>query len=151
MRITPTTILIYCTSLWASTTTTAVRVYNSIYMTLCTEQFNCYIFGTTTAVTTVVVVVAVVVVLAAVDVVVVVVIVLTLTHRYNAVRGHRTGSNNLYSSSSVPYAPNIMRLFLDGTRARGAQIRYVTVYTHIRLAFWRGECLYHRPLGVWLF
>ena len=54
-----------------------------------------------------------------------VVIVLTLTHRYNAVRGHRTGSNNLYSSSSVPYAPNIMRLFLDGTRARGAQIRYV--------------------------
>ena len=41
---------------------------------------------------TVVVVVVVVVVVAVV--VVVVVVVLTLTHRYNAVRGHRTGSNN---------------------------------------------------------
>ena len=44
----------------------------------------------------VVVVVVVVVVIAAVVVVVVVVVavVLTLTHRYNPVRGHRTGSNN---------------------------------------------------------
>ena len=44
----------------------------------------------------VVVVVVVVVVIAAVVVVVVVVVavVLTLTHRYNADRGHRTGSNN---------------------------------------------------------
>ena len=24
-------------------------------------------------------------------------------------------------------------------------------YPYIRLAFWRGESLYHRPLGVWLF
>ena len=53
------------------------------------------------------------------------VVFLTLTHRYNAVRGHRTGSNNLYSSS-VQYEKNIMRLFLDETHARGAQVRYVT-------------------------
>ena len=50
-------------SLWASTTrTTAVRVYISIYMTLCTERFTCCFFGTVSAVTTVVVVVVVVVV-----------------------------------------------------------------------------------------
>ena len=77
-------LLILGTSLWASTTTrTQVRVYNSIhrYMTLRTEHFTCSIFGTTTtAVTT--------------AVVAVVVVVLTLTYRYNAVRGHRTGSNN---------------------------------------------------------
>ena len=97
-------------SLWASTTrTTAVRVYNSIYMTFCTERFTCGSFGTATAVTTAVVAV----------------LVLTLTHRYNAVRGHRTGSNNLFPSS-VQYARNIMRLFLDETHARGVQIRYVT-------------------------
>ena len=47
------------------------------YATLCTEHFTCSIFGTTAAVTTGAVVV-----------------VLTLTHGYNAVRGHRTGSNN---------------------------------------------------------
>ena len=42
-----------------------------------------------------------------------------------------------------------MRLFLDETHARGAQIRDVTrTYT---LGFWRGECLYRRSLGVWLF
>ena len=49
-----------------------------------------------------------------------------LTHRHNAVRGHRTGSDNLYSSSSVQYARIIMGLFLDETHARGAQIRYVS-------------------------
>ena len=77
-------------------------------------------FGTTTAVTTAVVAAAgaVVVVVAAA--------VLTLTHRYHAVRGNRTGSNNLYSSSSDQCARNIMRLFMDETNARGAQIRYVT-------------------------
>ena len=45
-----------------------------------------------------------------------IVVVLTLTHRYNAVRGHRTGSSNLYSSS-VQYALNIRRLFLKHTLA----------------------------------
>ena len=88
---------------------------------LCTERFTCCIFGTI-ALTTVLAVV----------------VVPTLTHRYNAVRGHRTGSNNLYSSSSVQYARNIIRLFLDETHARGAQIRYIT--RTLRLAFWRGEC-----------
>ena len=63
---------------WASTNTTAVRVYiNSIYMTWCTEHFTCSIFGTATAAVTTAAVV-----------------VLKLTHRYHAVRGHRTGSNN---------------------------------------------------------
>ena len=76
-------------------------------------------------------------------------VVLRLIHRYNAVRGHRTGSDNLYSSSSVRYARNIVRLFLDETHARGAQIRYIYV---TRTYVWLfGECLYHRPLGVWLF
>ena len=58
----------------SANTTTAVRVCNnSIYMTLCTEHFTCGIFGATaSAVPTVH---------------------LTLTHRYNAVRGHRTDSN----------------------------------------------------------
>ena len=83
-------------------------------MTLCTERFTCCFFGTTTAVTTAVVAV----------------VVLTLTHRYNAVRGHGTGFNNL--CSSVQYARNIMRLFLDETHARGAQIRYVT-HTYVWL------------------
>ena len=83
-------------------------------MTLCRERFTYCLFGTITAVTT------------ADAVVVVVVVVLTLTHRYHAVRGHRTGSNNLYSSSSDQYARNIMRLFLDEIHARGAQIRYIT-------------------------
>ena len=105
---------------------------------LCTEHFTCCIFGTTTAVTTNFVVV----------VVVVVVVLLTLTHRYNAVRGHRTCSDNLYSSS-VQYARNITRLFFDETHARGAQIRYIC-YPYVILAFWRGQCLFHRPLGVWL-
>ena len=106
----------------ASTTRTIVVagrvylvVYNSIYLT-CTERFTCCFFATTTtsSVTT-----------AVTGVVVVVVVVLTLTHRYYkaAVRGHRTGSNNLYSS--VQYARNIMRLFLYETHARGAQIRDV--------------------------
>ena len=46
-------------------------------MALCTEHFTCSIFGAaTTAVTTATAVV------------------LTSTHGYNAVRGHRTGSNN---------------------------------------------------------
>ena len=57
-------------------------------------------------------------------VVAVVVVVVTSTHRYNAFRGHRTGSNNV--CSSVQYARNIVKLFLDETHARGAQIRYVT-------------------------
>ena len=49
------TIWIPGTSLGASiTTTTEVRVYYSIYVTLCTEHFTCCIFGTTTAVTTVI-------------------------------------------------------------------------------------------------
>ena len=47
---------------------------------------------------------------------------------------HRTCSDNLYSSSSVQYARNNVRLFLDRTHARGAQIRYVT-RTNVRLAF----------------
>ena len=112
------TILIPGTSLWTSTTrTTAVRVYNnSIYMTLCTERFTCCIFGITTAVTTAAVVV----------VVVVVVVVLRLTHRYNAVRGHGTGSTNSCSSSSVQHARSIIWLFLGETHARGSQIRHVT-------------------------
>ena len=84
-------------------------------MTLCTERFTCCIFGITTAVTT-----------AAVVVVVVVVVVLRLTHRYNAVRGHGTGSTNSCSSSSVQYARSIIWLFLGETHARGSQIRYVT-------------------------
>ena len=47
------TVLTPGTSLRASTTiTTSVRVYNCIYMTLCTAHFPCSIFGTTTAVTT---------------------------------------------------------------------------------------------------
>ena len=51
VRIIP-TVLIPDTSLWASTTrTTAVRVYNSINMTLCTEGFTCCFSGTTKAVT----------------------------------------------------------------------------------------------------
>ena len=59
VRIIP-TVLIPDTSLWASTTrTTAVRVYNSIYMTLCTEGFTCCFSGTTNAVTNAVVAVAV--------------------------------------------------------------------------------------------
>ena len=37
------------------------------------------------------------------------------------------------------------------THARGAQICYRYVRVPWRLAFWRGECLYHRPLGVRLF
>ena len=86
-------------------------------MTLCTERFTCCLFGTTTAVTTAVVVAAAAVVAA---------VVITLTHRYHAVRGHRTGSNNLYSSSSDQCGRNIMRLFMDDTHARGAQIRYFT-------------------------
>ena len=80
-------------------------------------------------------------------VVAVVVVVVTSTHRYNAFRGHRTGSNNV--CSSVQYARNIVKLFLDETHARGAQIRYVC-YPYVILAFWRGQCLFHRPLGVWL-
>ena len=40
-----------------------------------------------------------------------------------------------------------MRLFLDKTHARGARI----CYPYVRLAFRRGECLYHRTLGVGLF
>ena len=58
-------------------------------------------------------------------VVVAVDVVLILVHRFNAVCCQRTGSDDLYSSS-VQYARNIMRLFLDGTHPRGAQIRYVT-------------------------
>ena len=50
-------------------------------MMLCTERFACSIVDTSTAVTTAAAVVVVVVV------VVVVFVVLTLTHRYNAVRG----------------------------------------------------------------
>ena len=74
---------------------------------------TCWIFGITTVVTTiVVVVVVVVVVVAAVVVVVVVVLVLTLTHRYSAVRGYRTGSNDLYSSFSAQYERNNMRRLL---------------------------------------
>ena len=62
VRIIP-TVLIPGTSLWASTTrTTAVRVYISIYMTLCTEHFTCCFFGTVSAVTSAVVVAVVVVV-----------------------------------------------------------------------------------------
>ena len=61
-------------------------------MTLCTEHFTCSIFGTSTAVTT-----------AAAAVVAV----LTVTHRYNAVCGHRRG---LYSSSPFQY----VRLPIDG-------------------------------------
>ena len=49
-------------------------------MTLCTERFACSIVDTSTAVTTAAAAVVVVVV-------VVVFVVLTLTHRYNAVRG----------------------------------------------------------------
>ena len=111
VRIIP-TVLMPGTSLWASAIntinrTTALRVYNKrMDKTLCTQRFTCCFFGSATAVTTAVV--------------------LTLTHRYNAVRGHRTGSNNLHFSSSVQYARNIMRLFLDETHARGVQIRYVT-------------------------
>ena len=57
-----------------------------VYMTWWTEHCTCSTFGTTTtAVTTAVVAAAAVVV---------VVVVLTLSHGYNAVRGHRTGSNN---------------------------------------------------------
>ena len=127
LRIIPTTALIPGTSLWASTTrTTAARVYNnSIYMT-CTERFTCCFFGTTTAVTTAVVAV----------------VVLTLTHRYNAVRGHGTGFNNL--CSSVQYARNIMRLFLDETHARGAQIRYVT---HTYVGFLERRVLVPEDVG----
>ena len=107
VRIIP-TILIPSTSLWASSTTIAVRVFqqyiHNVLRAFYLLHFRHYYC---TAVTTVVGV-------------------LTWTHRYNAVRGHRTGSNNLYSSSSVQYARNIMRLFLDETHALGAQIRYVT-------------------------
>ena len=130
VRITP-AINISGTSLWASTTTAAVRVYSTrtvVYAWHCAQHFTRSIFGTTirtNAVTTVVV--------------------LTLTHRYNAWPQDRLQS--LYSSSSVQYARNAMRVFLDETHARGAQIRDVT-RTYIRLAFRRGECLYHRPLGV---
>ena len=35
-------------------------------------------------------------------------------------------TQNLYSSPSVQYTRNIMRLFLDETHARGSQIRHVT-------------------------
>ena len=97
-------------------------------MTLCTERFTCCVFGITTAATTVVVVA-------------VVVVVLTLTHRYcNAVRGHRTGSNNLYSSSFVQYARIIMRLIVDETNARGAQVIYVT-RTHVWLFGEESACI----------
>ena len=106
-------------------------------MTLCRERFTCCIFGPATAVTAAVVA----------AVVAVAVVILTLTHRYSAVGGHRTCSNNLYSSS-VQYARNIMRLFLDETRARGAQIKYVA-RTYVWL--FAEECLYHRPSGIWLF
>ena len=77
----------------------------SIYMPLSTEHCTCCIFGTTTAETTNICCcccgccccccccfcfsVVVVVVAAAAAAAVVVVVVLTLTHRYNAVRGHR--------------------------------------------------------------
>ena len=64
-------LLIPVTSLWASTTATAVRVYNSMYMALCTEHFTCSIFGTITTAAAVAIGV----------------IVLTLTNRYNAVQG----------------------------------------------------------------
>ena len=94
----------------------------------CTERFTCCFFGTTAAVTTAVV--------AVVD--------LTLTHRYNAVRGHRTGSNTVYSSSSIQYARNIMRLFLDETHAHGAQIRYVT-RTYVWLFGEGSACTTGRP------
>ena len=46
-------------------------------MILCTKHFNCSIFGATT-----------------INSAVTVVVVVALTHHYNAVRGHRTGSNN---------------------------------------------------------
>ena len=116
VRIIP-TMFIPGTSLGASATATTLRVYNSIYMALCAEHLTCCIFGTATAAVTTAVVV-------------------TLTCRYsNAVRGHGTGSNNLYPSSSFQYARNI---------GRNACSRCTC------LAFWRGECLYHRPLGVWL-
>ena len=76
----------------------------SIYMPLSTEHCTCCIFGTTTAETTNICCCCcgccccccccfcfsvVVVVVAAAAAAVVVVVVLTLTHRYNAVRGHR--------------------------------------------------------------
>ena len=129
-------VLIPGTSLWASTTrtTSSTSIQQQYIHDVVHRAFYFCFFSTTATVTTAVVAV-----------------VLTLTHRYNAVRGHRTGSNNSYSSSSVQYARNIMRLFLDETHARGAQVRYVTTYVFIRLAFWRGECLYQRPSGIWLF
>ena len=42
-------------------------------------------------------------------VVVVVVVFLTLTHRYNAVRGHRTGSNNSGAEDYVSRKTNKIR------------------------------------------
>ena len=82
-------------------------------MTFCAEHFTFSIFGTinTTAVTT--------------AVAVVVVVALTLTRRYNAGRGYRTGSNDC-SFSCVQHARNIMKVVLNETHARGAQVRYVT-------------------------
>ena len=103
---------------------------------LYTERFTCCIIGPATAVTAAVVAVVAVVAVA----------VLTLTHRYSAVRGHRTCSNNLYSSSSVQYARNSMRLFSDETLAvRRPNMLPVRTFGFLE------ECLYHRPLGVWLF
>ena len=101
-------------------------------MPLCTEHLTGCIFSTSTAVTT--------------GVVVVVVVVLTLTHCYTPVRGHRIGSDNLYYSSCVQYARNIMRLFLDETHARGAQIRYVT-FTYVCLLGEENAC----TTGRWAF
>ena len=61
-------------------TSTSIQQYTPVH-DIAHRAFTCSIFGTTTtAVTT--------------AVVAVVVVVLTLTYRYNAVRGHRTGSNN---------------------------------------------------------
>ena len=55
-------------------------------MTFCAGHFTCSIFGTTTAVTTDVAAAAAVVV------------VITLRHRYNAGRGHMTGSHSFVLS-----------------------------------------------------
>ena len=121
-------VLVPGTSSWASTTTTAVRVYNvSIYMTLCTEHFTSNIFGTATAVTTVVVV-------------------LTLTHRYNAWPQNRL--QELHSSSSVQYARNAMIRGSSWMKHTLAVRRSEMLPVRTRLAFRRGECLYHRPLDV---
>ena len=66
-------------------------------------------------------------------------------------RGHRTGSKNCILPPLFNMRGMLWYEALLGwnTRSRCADQRCYP-YVHIRLAFRRGECMHHGPLGVWL-